>query len=174
MITKYGKNEVNIFRMHCTFIHTVRLQSKLTPTHEDRQTFIHGCNYAQYFSEHVSNFRSCFFSGIIGHVNSFFVVFFCSGQSKPLTEVRAYLECVPLCFRSCFWAPLCSWLWTVPGAWWMESDWPLVRRSACWIFVAPILLFILWIVGQFKLWLHLVLYFHDNSKPLKSFHYWYT
>lgn len=34
------------------------------------------------------------------------------------------------CCRSCFWARSCSWPWTVPGASWMASGWPLVRQHA--------------------------------------------
>lgn len=41
--------------------------------------------------------------------------------------------CVILCCRFCFWAPSCSWPWTVPGPSWMGFGWHLVRPTTCWI-----------------------------------------
>jgi len=47
---------------------------------------------------------------------------------------NAYCVCVCVCVcRSCFWAPSCSWRWTVPGASWTGSAWPWVRPAPRWI-----------------------------------------
>lgn len=64
-----------------------------------------------------------------------------------------------LCCRSCFWALSCSWLWTVPGASWMGSGWPLVRQPSCFLFLSSLLslrtscflkLFQIWLKSRFN------------------------